>query len=92
LFDLFAGPHWTLVGYEADRDLVRPQEGLHIHTFGARGDLIDHSNHFRDAYGMSSGDWVLVRPDGYIGAIVASHESASLDGYLRSQLARRSTD
>jgi 2-polyprenyl-6-methoxyphenol hydroxylase-like FAD-dependent oxidoreductase len=82
LFDLFAGPHWTLLGYEADRDRVRPRAGLHIHTFGARGDLIDHGNHFRDAYQVWSGDWVLVRPDGYIGAIVASGELAALDGCL----------
>jgi hypothetical protein len=83
LFDLFAGPHWTLLGYEVDRDRVPPQAGLHIYTFGARGDLIDHSNHFRNAYGVSPGDWVLVRPDGYIGAIVAAQELAALESYLR---------
>jgi 2-polyprenyl-6-methoxyphenol hydroxylase-like FAD-dependent oxidoreductase len=83
LFDLFAGPHWTLLGYEVDRDRVPPQAGLHIYTFGARGDLIDHSNHFRNAYGVSPGDWVLVRPDGYIGAIVASQQLAALESYLR---------
>jgi 2-polyprenyl-6-methoxyphenol hydroxylase-like FAD-dependent oxidoreductase len=86
LFDLFAGPHWTLLGYETDRNRLRPLPGLRIHTFGASGDLIDHSNHFRNAYGVSPGDWVLVRPDGYIGAIVAADEVAALDGYLRSQL------
>jgi hypothetical protein len=89
LFDLFAGPHWTLLGFEVDRDRVRPQADLHIHTFGARGDLIDHGSHFRDAYGVSSGDWVLVRPDGYIGAIIASQELPTLDDYLRNQLACR---
>jgi hypothetical protein len=72
-----------LLGYGVDRDRVPPQAGLRIHTFGARGDLIDNGNHFRDAYGVSSGDWVLVRPDGYIGAIVASRELAALTDYLR---------
>lgn len=87
LFDLFAGPHWTLLGYETDRNGVRPLTGLHIHTFGAYGDLIDQSNHFRNGYGVSPGDWVLVRPDGYIGAIVSSDEVAALDSYLHGQLA-----
>jgi 2-polyprenyl-6-methoxyphenol hydroxylase-like FAD-dependent oxidoreductase len=87
LFDLFAGPHWTLLGYEVDRNHVRALAGLHIHTFGACGDLIDQSNHFRNGYGASPGDWVLVRPDGYIGAIVATDDVAALDGYLRGQLA-----
>jgi hypothetical protein len=74
LFDLLAGPHWTLLGYEVDQDRVRPQAGLHIHTFGVRGDLIDEQGHFRNTYEVSPGDWVLIRPDGYIGALVASHE------------------
>jgi 2-polyprenyl-6-methoxyphenol hydroxylase-like FAD-dependent oxidoreductase len=89
LFDLFAGHHWTLLGYEADRNRLRSRAGLHIHTFGACGDLIDHSNHFRNAYGVSDGDWVLVRPDGYIGAMVASDEVAALDSYLRGRLAQQ---
>ena len=89
LFDLFTGPHWTLLGYEADRDRVRSQTGLHVHTFGGRGDLIDHGDHFRNAYGVSAGEWVLVRPDGYIGAIVASQQLTALDDYLRSRLGAR---
>jgi FAD binding domain len=83
LFDLLAGPHWTLLGYEVDQDRVRPQAGLHIHTFGVRGDLIDEHGHFRNTYEVSPGDWVLIRPDGYIGALVASHELAALETYLR---------
>lgn len=82
LFELFAGPHWTLLGYEADRDRVRPRVGLRIFTFGARGELRDERGHFKDAYGVASGDWVLVRPDGYIGAIVGSQELPALQSYL----------
>lgn len=63
---------------------MQSQVGLRVHTFGARGDLIDHRDCFRDAYGVPAGDWVLVRPDGYIGAIVASQELATLDSYLRN--------
>ena len=29
LFSLFRGPHWTLLGYEADRAAVAPRPGLH---------------------------------------------------------------
>jgi hypothetical protein len=62
---------------------VAPRAGLRIHTFGARGDVIDDGGHFRDAYAPQSGDWVLVRPDGYVGAIVASDRIESLERYFR---------
>ncbi len=79
LFDLFAGSHWTLLGLDVERDCVRPRAGLRIHTFGARGDLIDAEGHFSSAYGLSPGDWVLVRPDGYIGAMLASEHLGLLE-------------
>jgi hypothetical protein len=85
VFDLFAGPHWTLLGYEVDRDCVPPRAGLRVHIFGTCGDLLDEHGHFKDAYGVSSGDWVLVRPDGYIGAIVASQDLAGLQSYLQGR-------
>ena len=83
LFELFAGTHWTLLGYDVERDRVAPRAGLHIHTFGVRGDVIDEGGHFRDAYALKSGDWVLVRPDGYVGAIVATGQITSLENYFR---------
>jgi hypothetical protein len=83
LFYLFEGAHWTLLGYEVERDAVPPRPGLHIHTLGPCGDIIDEAGHLRDAYGAASGDWVLVRPDGYIGAIVSSGEIGALETYLR---------
>jgi hypothetical protein len=33
---------------------------------------------------LTPGDWVLVRPDGYIGAFVSSADAVSLDPYLMS--------
>jgi 2-polyprenyl-6-methoxyphenol hydroxylase-like FAD-dependent oxidoreductase len=84
LFKLFQGPHWTLLGYEVDRAAIAPRRELHIHTVGARGDIVDESGYVRDAYGVSAGDWVLVRPDGYVGAIVSSGEIAALCRYLDS--------
>jgi 2-polyprenyl-6-methoxyphenol hydroxylase-like FAD-dependent oxidoreductase len=84
LFELFKGPHWTLLGYEVDRDAVPPRPGLHVHTVGSRGDIIDESGYLRDAYVLASGDWALVRPDGYVGAIVSSGETGALKRYLRN--------
>jgi len=84
LFELFKGPHWTLLGYDVARDAVPPRPGLHIHAIGAHGDLVDAVGHLRDAYVLASGDWVLVRPDGYVGAIVSSTETAALETYLQN--------
>lgn len=82
LFGLFQGAHWTLLGYEVGRGSVPPRPGLHIHTIGPRGDIIDGGDHLRDTYALSAGDWVLVRPDGYIGAIVATADLRALERYL----------
>ncbi|OWV71127.1 2-polyprenyl-6-methoxyphenol hydroxylase [Rhizobium sp. R634] len=82
LFDLFKGAHWTLLGYEVEQATIPPRPGLHIHKVGRRGDVIDESGHFRDAYAPASGDWVLVRPDGYVGAIVSSRDAWALEAYL----------
>jgi 2-polyprenyl-6-methoxyphenol hydroxylase-like FAD-dependent oxidoreductase len=84
LFELFKGTHWTLLGYEVERDLVPSRQRLHIHTIGLRGDIFDDGGYLRDAYALASGDWVLVRPDGYVGAIVSSSEMGALEAYLRA--------
>jgi FAD binding domain len=83
LFQMFKGSHWTLFGYDVQRDAVLPRPGLHIHTVGSGGDIIDQRGDLRDSYGLASGDWVLVRPDGYIGAIVSSSELGALERYFR---------
>lgn len=82
LFDLFRGPHWTLIVFEGDRGIVTPRAGLHIHAIGRNGDLIDDGGHFKDSYAPRVGDWFLIRPDGYVGAIVRSDEFPSLEAYL----------
>lgn len=78
LFDLFAGPHWTLIGYETSGDAVKGQKGLHLHRVGCGCELDDEGGHFREAYGLALGEWVLIRPDGYVAAIVPSGETAKL--------------
>jgi hypothetical protein len=82
LFELFKGTHWTLLGYDVQRDLVAPRAGLHIHRVGTGGDLIDEHGHFQDGYALSSGQWVLVRPDGYVGAIVDSANVEALEMFF----------
>jgi 2-polyprenyl-6-methoxyphenol hydroxylase-like FAD-dependent oxidoreductase len=83
LFELFQGPHWTLLGYDVERGAVPPRPGLRIHILGPRGDIFDEHGYLRDAYALTSGDWVLIRPDGYVGAIVSSGEVEALETYLR---------
>jgi hypothetical protein len=65
---------------EALYALRRP--GLQIHRFGEGGDLVDTMGHFSEAYGLQPGTMVLVRPDGYIGAVLASSGVDKLDDYL----------
>jgi FAD binding domain len=84
LFELFKGAHWTLLAYEARRHVVPPRRGLHIHYVGMRGDLIDDGGHFIAAYGLAPGDWALVRPDGYVGAVVGSEDVDALENFLQT--------
>jgi len=85
LFKLFQGPHWSLLGYEVDRaTAVRPRPGLHIHTVGPHGDIVDDGGHIRTGYGLEPGTWVLIRPDGYIGAIASGDAGPALERYLSS--------
>jgi hypothetical protein len=84
LFGLLKGPHWTLLSYEAQPDLVPPRAGLHVHRIGAGGDILDDRGHFRDAYALKPGDCALIRPDGYVGAIVSSDHIDALEDYLRA--------
>ena len=80
LFDLFKGPHWTLLTCGGASVTARP--GLHIHAIGECDDLADDTGQFRITYGITPGDRVLVRPDGYIGAIVSNGEDRVLDAYF----------
>jgi 2-polyprenyl-6-methoxyphenol hydroxylase-like FAD-dependent oxidoreductase len=77
LFNLFQGTHWTLLVYEAPSPIAA-RAGLRIHRIG--GDIIDDQGLAREHYGLTPGDCVLVRPDGYIG--VVTRDAAILDAYL----------
>ena len=82
LFKLFQGPHWTLLAHDTDRSPIAPRPNLHMHVIGMRGDLTDGDGHFLAAYAPLSGTCILIRPDGYIGAIIAAHELGVIESYL----------
>lgn len=83
VFDLLKGTHWTLFGYEANRACLAARPGLRIHTIGEGGELIDDGGHFQAGYAVSAGEWVLVRPDGYIAAMVATECLKALEAFFR---------
>lgn len=82
LFNLFKGPHWTLLEFEVETVAIPPRKGLHIHRISQGGDLMDSENRFRDTYEATPGDRILIRPDGYVGAIVSQRDMAALEAYL----------
>jgi len=91
-FGLFKGPHWTLLGYHAPQETsIAARHNLHVHQIGAAGDVLDSSGALREAYGLRPGDWVLVRPDGYVGAIVDSTNLPRLEEYLQGVGLARTT-
>ena len=67
-----------------DRLAIAPRAGLHIHAVSAHGDIEDNDGHFQAVYGLPPGGWVLVRPDGYIAAIVSSDRLQALEAFLAS--------
>jgi len=83
LFDLFRGPHWTLISRGPAAAALPPAGwGLHIHRIGADGEFQDPGDHLGKTYGMADGDLLLVRPDGYVGALVTAADSERIAAYL----------
>jgi 2-polyprenyl-6-methoxyphenol hydroxylase-like FAD-dependent oxidoreductase len=83
LFEVFRGPQTTLLGFNVGADAKAPAcKGLQIRRIGERGDLKDDGGHIADAYDFDPGDWALIRPDGYLGAIVGAGSENVLDDCL----------
>jgi 2-polyprenyl-6-methoxyphenol hydroxylase-like FAD-dependent oxidoreductase len=84
LFEVFRGPRWTLLAYEppSGDPATRPRRGLSVRRVGPAGDLRDTGGHIADAYDLDPGDRVLVRPDGYVGAVVSASGEEALEAYL----------
>lgn len=79
LFDLLAGPRWTLLA-SGPPPAIAPRDGLALFTIG--DDLIDAEGWFADAYGLPPGGFVLVRPDGYVATVGKTSDAAALEDYL----------
>ena len=92
LFTVFKGPYWTLLGYQP-RDRPSGIAGIRIVTVGAGQELVDDNGHIAEAYGIDPGQWVLVRPDGYIAGIFSSDGlEPRLSQYLVQMLLLRPVD
>ena len=91
LFDLFRGPQFTLLRLFENDDLsggiiphlkivdvriaqAEPAHGKHL--------FIDAFGHLAAAYGGGNGEYLLVRPDGYVGWIGVDEHKADLYAYL----------
>src|SRR6266566_4252580 len=84
LFDLFRGPHFTLLGLgehcatalsDLKADIVKP------YLIGPGG-LIDDAGHAAHAYSQDA--LILIRPDGYIGLIADADNAPAVADYLRA--------
>jgi hypothetical protein len=49
---------------------------------GPAGDLRDTGGHIAEAYDLDPGDGALIRPDGYVGAIVSASSAEALHTYM----------
>ncbi len=90
LFDVLKGPQFTLLAYDA---AVAELRGLDLSSATqvrlltassnvVEGDLIDAEGAFRAAYGLSGGELLLIRPDGYLGAVAQAGQGAAIVDYL----------
>lgn len=90
LFDAFRGPHFTLLVFgERAKAALGPAwgaagAGLHIFEIvrsgpaGRAGALVDSTGNLHSRYGITGDTIVLVRPDGYIGAIATDDWAEAL--------------
>ena len=83
LFDVLKGPQWSLFGLDTGNGELPARKGLHIHRIGSGRELVDVRGHFSKAYGLAPGEWALIRPDGYVGAIVGETAMALLEEYMQ---------
>lgn len=78
LFALYAGPHWTLIRFGADAPRLD-------HPGVVAPEVADSEGCLAGPYGVPDNTAVLVRPDGYVGAITT--DADELAGYASRVLA-----
>jgi 2-polyprenyl-6-methoxyphenol hydroxylase-like FAD-dependent oxidoreductase len=74
LFQLYQGPHWTVLAADDVSTYSVARPGMPATT------VIDTDGHIRAAYGAEPGTILLIRPDGYLG--LCTNSAAALAGYL----------
>ncbi|MEV0266533.1 FAD-dependent monooxygenase [Streptomyces sp. NPDC050617] len=81
LFDVFRGPHFTLLALgNTELPLLNAELASTIHTYRVGGptpDLLDPDGHAARAYAKHG--LFLIRPDGYVG--LATEEAGDVTGY-----------
>jgi 2-polyprenyl-6-methoxyphenol hydroxylase-like FAD-dependent oxidoreductase len=93
LFDLFRGPHFTLLvfGKQPAPSLSDSYKNIiHVYVITRRGNslvssddvLIDIDGYAHHFYGVKRDALILVRPDGYIGLTASNHDPQPLIDYL----------
>jgi 2-polyprenyl-6-methoxyphenol hydroxylase-like FAD-dependent oxidoreductase len=95
LYDLFRGPHWTLLGFgPGGTALVRSAplpNDIEIRAYtiehvpamgGEERTIVDADGYAHQYYGVDGDAVVLVRPDAYIGLFARPGRQGDLDRYL----------
>jgi 2-polyprenyl-6-methoxyphenol hydroxylase-like FAD-dependent oxidoreductase len=84
LFDLFRGPHFTLLGFgQRGATAMRAVDSTIVEPYLiGPGGLADDGGHAAAAYGTDA--LILVRPDGYVGLIADPAQPHSVAEYIRS--------
>jgi 2-polyprenyl-6-methoxyphenol hydroxylase-like FAD-dependent oxidoreductase len=94
LFELFRGPHWTLLSFGGVQDdalprsrvrsapLIRVVRVIDRSEEAGADDFVDAHGHARTNYDVHSNALVLVRPDGYVGYFSEPGSWPDLEAYL----------
>ncbi|MFJ3217513.1 FAD-dependent oxidoreductase [Kitasatospora sp. NPDC086801] len=82
LFDLFRGPHATLLAFGGQGGAATPAALPDLPGVRRVG-VLDPDGHARRAYGIDGDAVVLVRPDGYVGLTAGTTDPTALTGQFR---------
>ncbi len=84
VFELMRGTHFTLL---CNGDFVGAEKfrgkGIRVFKVCEGEELWDEYLEFQTSYGLEPGEAVLIRPDGYIAALIASSDLSKIPEYLK---------
>ncbi len=92
LFDLFRGPHFTLLEFLPGSEGIAGEYDASVHRYQIlrqpdgplrEYQFIARDEHIWNIYGVASGALFLIRPDGYIGLIANTENASHVKDYLR---------